>query len=637
MPPLPPKHDPHCEFKAFFDHSMDALLLTAPDGQILAANKAACEMFGRSEQEIIDTGRGALVDQTDSRLARLLEEREKNGKAQGELDFVRKDGSRFQGLVSSALFTDKDGNKRSSLVIRDLSPFRKAEKEARASESMFRSLIETAPDAIFIQVNKRFAYLNPAALKLYGAKTASDLIGTRVMDRFHPDYHDAIRDRIKTLNLDKKPVRKAQKQIHVRLDGSEVWVETIGEPIAWEGNSGALVFVHDITDRKRAERKMIEAKERAEKSDRLKSAFLANISHEIRTPMNGILGFSELLKSPGISSDRQEKYIDIIEKSGQRMLDIINDLVDISKIESGLIEVVPSLTDITALFEEIYGFFLPEAEQRGIGLRLSLPSPPEAFMIITDRQKLSSVLTNLLKNAIKFTKEGHIEVGYRRSAGHLAFFVQDSGPGIPPDMQEAIFDRFVQVNASDGDVLGGSGLGLAISRAFVELMGGKIRVESTPGKGARFEFTLPLKASELIQKGAKEEQKGKPDPNTETPLSILIVEDDELSALLLEEILSTKSHDILLTNNGLEAVRLARSKPDIDLILMDVKMPEMDGYEATRQIREFNREVVIIAQTAYALTGEKEKALAAGCDFYLAKPLKREALFALIQRVGKKK
>lgn len=385
---------------------------------------------------------------------------------------------------------------------------------------------------------------------------------------------------------------------------------------------------------------LILAKEKAEESNRLKSAFLANMSHEIRTPMNGILGFADQLKEPGLTGEETQKYIGIIEKSGVRMLNIINNIVDISKIESGQMEVFIAETNINEQIEYLYAFFKPEADSKGIEFSFSKLLPAKEAIIRTDREKLNAILANLIKNAIKFTDAGSIEFGYvvkPDKPALLEFFVRDSGIGIARGNLEAIFDRFVQMDSIDTRALQGAGLGLAISKSHVEMLGGNIRVESEPGKGSVFYFTHPYQP-ESANKIVDNEIVADENANSWThKLKVLIVEDDETADLLLTLAVKKISREVLHAKTGIETIHSCRKHPDIDLILMDIKMPEMDGYEATRQIRQFNPEVVIIAQTAYGFTGDRERAIEAGCNDYLPKPLNQAVLIELIKRNLKEK
>ena len=373
------------------------------------------------------------------------------------------------------------------------------------------------------------------------------------------------------------------------------------------------------------------AKEKAEESDRLKSAFLSNMSHEIRTPMNGILGFSSLLKQPGLTGHAKDKYIKIIEKSGARMLSTINDIIDISKVESGQMKISITEVEINEQIVNLHAFFNPEATKKNIQLSYKNGLKKHESIIKTDLEKVYSILTNLIKNAIKYSNEGKIEFGYKivdnEDLKFLEFFVKDTGIGIPLERQHAVFDRFVQADIEDEHVYEGSGLGLTISKAYIEMLGGKIWLESQEGIGSQFYFTIPYIQSEEAEPKSKFV---KPESTTDPQkmkLKVLIAEDDEFSNTHLSILLKDISKEILHCNNGKEVIAICKDNPDIDLILMDIKMPVMDGYEATRQIRGFNKDVIIIAQTAYALIGDREKALEAGCNDYITKPINKMELF----------
>ena len=380
---------------------------------------------------------------------------------------------------------------------------------------------------------------------------------------------------------------------------------------------------------------LIKSKEKAEESDRLKSAFLANMSHEIRTPMNGILGFSELLKEPNLSGEDQQRYIQIIEKSGRRLLTIINDIIDISKIESGLMEVNTKSINVDELLEYLFTFFKPEVEDRGMTLVYEPILPSKEFTIQTDREKISAILINLIKNAIKYSDKGTIEFGYLKKNDSVDFFVKDHGIGIPVERQGAIFERFIQADIADKRAFQGAGLGLSISKAYVEMLGGKIWVQSEEGKGSTFFFTIPLNI-ENAKKIVIEDPVVVQLPVYQIKsLKVLIAEDDETSEMLTRIIIQMFSKEVIKARTGIEAIIACRKNPDIDLVLMDLRMPEMNGYEATRQIRQFNKDIIIIAQTAYALVGDREAAIDAGCNDYISKPIKKDELLLLIQKYMK--
>jgi signal transduction histidine kinase/CheY-like chemotaxis protein len=407
--------------------------------------------------------------------------------------------------------------------------------------------------------------------------------------------------------------------------------------------TGILGIGRDITQRKRFEIELIQSKEKAEESDLLKTAFLANMSHEIRTPMNGILGFTELLKEPMLTGEEQKEYIDIIEKSGARMLKIINNIVSMSKIESGQMEITISETDINEQLEYVFNFFKPEAEKKNLQISYKNQIPFQKTIIKTDKEKVTAILINLVDNAIKFTTSGFIKFGYEKKANWLEFFVIDTGIGVTPDQKDLIFERFRQGSESLSRNYEGAGLGLSISKAYVELLGGKIWVDdysdsaisNIPGKriGSIFHFTIPdyPKQQENIA-GIADTLNSSTESHIKN-LKILIAEDDENSQAFISIATRPICKEMIKVDNGVKAVEACRKNPDINLVLMDIKMPEMDGYEATRQIREFNKKVIIIAQTAYGLAGDREEAIAAGCNEYVSKPINLATLNNLIKKL----
>jgi len=422
----------------------------------------------------------------------------------------------------------------------------------------------------------------------------------------------------------------------IESNGGLIYIQVTFNPIVKKGEViGGSCFGSDITERKLAEIELKRAKERAEESDRLKTAFLANMSHEIRTPMNGILGFAELLKNPDLTGDEQKEFVSIIEKSGARMLNIINDIVDISRIEAGLMQLDIRETNINDQLSYIFSFFKPEVEAKGITFLLRDYLPAHECCVFTDREKSYAILTNLVKNAIKYTERGSIEFGCFRNGDFLEFYVEDTGIGIPDDRQDAIFERFIQADIADKMARQGAGLGLSISKAYIEMLGGEIWVKSAERIGSSFYFTLPYN----VGPGRKENQADfifeKPENdffNKDHLLKILIAEDDETSEQLLTRALNKVSKVIFKATTGIEAVEIFRNNPDIDLIFMDLLMPGLNGFEATSQIRQLNKDVVIIAQTALGFSDDEQKAIEAGCNDYVVKPVKKDELFTLIKK-----
>nr|WP_320023123.1 PAS domain S-box protein [uncultured Draconibacterium sp.] len=504
----------------------------------------------------------------------------------------------------------------------------KAKEKAENSEIRFKAISEQAMDGIALtDLEANYVFVNKSFCRMMGY-TEQELLKMKVFELRAPDAEGDFFRRFR----EGKNMRNSTRTKLVRKDKSILYVDLNGSFLNVGSKQYILGIHRDVTELVTRENELIKAKEKAEESDRLKSAFLANMSHEIRTPMNGILGFASLLRSPNLNNAEQDKYINIIEASGARMLNTINDIIDISKIESGQVELSESEIDLNLVLCELFDFFLPETQKKNIELSFINRSLEKQFTIKTDKYKLNSILTNLIKNAIKYTHNGKIDFGYiqheNNDKSELEFFVTDTGIGIPANRQKAIFERFVQADIEDKQAYEGSGLGLAITKAYVEMLGGSIGVESKVGKGSKFYFTLPYSTTQ--QKQQEKQTSTDMRDNLARSLKILIVEDDEFSITYLKIALKDFSENMLVAQTGIEAVEICKNNPDIDLILMDMKMPKMDGFEATRAIREFNKKVFIVAQTAYAQVGDRKEVLEAGCNAYLTKPINKKELLKII-------
>jgi PAS domain S-box-containing protein len=493
--------------------------------------------------------------------------------------------------------------------------------------------VEATGEIVFMTDNEGvFTYVNPAFSKVYGHQ-AREVIG-KVTPRIlksgmmeDSSYKLFWEELLRKQVINGELINKTKDGRHLHIEAStNAIINERGEVI------GFMSIQKDISVRKKIEEELVLAKERAEESDRLKSAFLANMSHEIRTPMNGILGFSALLSKKDLNGEEQRNYIRMIEKSSARLFNLINEIIDISKIESGQMEVQNVATSIKEQLENAYELLKPDAEKKGLILAYQNGSSAKNEVITTDSEKLYSIITNLLKNAIKYTDHGSVEFGYAIKEEFLEFYVKDTGVGIPGNKLEAIFERFVQAEPVVLQARQGAGLGLSITKAFVEMLGGRLWVESEMGKGTVFYFTLPCQ-----MQGERKSQIENTSPATglsprDRTLKILMAEDDETSQMLLSVLVQEFSNDILISRTGTEAIEMYRNHPDIDLILMDIQMPEMDGYEATRQIRKLSKEVIIIAQTAYGIMGDREKAIESGCDDYMTKPISFDTLSGFIHK-----
>lgn len=522
-------------------------------------------------------------------------------------------------------------------IVRDITERKKTEETLRQSEKKYRDLFEKSEDAILILHNGKFIDCNQSTVKMLRYNNKTELLNTHPSELSPEKQPDGKMSFTKTNEIMKMAFKNGSCRFewnHKRSDGEVFPVEVLLTVVSIDKNNQILHTVwRDITERKKAEDNIKAALEKAEESDRLKSAFLANVSHEIRTPMNGIMGFARLLKQKELSGETQNQYLDVIEKSGQRMLNIINDLIDISKIESNQMEVNLTKTNINEVIKFILVFFEPECKNNDILLRAYSPLEDKDAIIHTDRDKLEAILTNLLKNAIKFTNTGGIEFGYELNGNELVFFVDDTGIGIPEEQQKYIFDRFVQADSSTSKPYEGAGLGLSISKAFVEMLGGTLHLRSKVNEGSRFYFVIPLE-SEAI--GTSNDQSSGDLHDNKTlkikKLKVLIAEDNESSFLYLNILIKPYCRSVLHAKNGAEAIALCKNDPDIDLLLMDMKMPLLDGYEATKNIREFNKNIIIIAQTAYAFSCDRQKVLDTGCNDYLAKPIQENELKLLIEK-----
>jgi signal transduction histidine kinase/DNA-binding response OmpR family regulator len=387
-----------------------------------------------------------------------------------------------------------------------------------------------------------------------------------------------------------------------------------------------LLFQNEEKEKRASE--LIISKEKAEESDKLKTAFLQNMSHEIRTPLNGIIGFSTLLTYEDVTQEEIKEYSAIISQSGNRLIEIVNNVLDISKIETGQIVLEQKVIVIEEICADLLNFFAPLAKAKKITLNY-LNQNGASKMIYSDEAKLHQILTNLINNAVKFTKSGSIDFGFETKGKFIRFFVKDTGIGIPSELHDKVFIRFIQAEQSMTKNYEGAGLGLAISKGLVELLGGKIWVESEIGKGTTFFFTVP---DVMVKEQSKSEEIYTQTQSKKPLKKILIAEDDWVSFQYLSKMLTKSDVAFIHAENGEQAVELVKSNPEIDLILMDIRMPVMNGIDAARLIKQIRPSLPIIAQTAYAFSEEKATILSTGFDEYLSKPLQYSRLDELIKK-----
>jgi len=623
-----------------FNYAFDMLCLAGFDGYFKTLNPSWSRVLGWSTEELLAKPWIEFVhpeDRVTTTNARsmLIDGRDV---VQFMNRYKCKDGS-FKWLSWNSFPSPEE--KLIFGVARDITESKVIEDELKESEELFRSFFEKSPIGIEIYDYRGIQLAaNQASNEMFGiADESSSGFNLFEGTSLNEDLKKKLRqgetigysaffdfDKVKELNQ-YKTTRSGKAQME--------YIITPLKSADKESIHGYLLIVQDITDRKQAEKELYVAMEKAQESDRLKSAFLSNMSHEIRTPMNAILGFSELLGQPDSLPEEQERFTGIIRNAGKRLMHIIDDIIDISKLEAKQIKITRSACNVSQLLNStLVSFRNMEILTRKPALRLVLDLPDTSAIaeVETDPVRLQQVLDNLITNAIKYSTEGDIEAGVRRvvqnGSNHLEFFVKDCGKGIPPDKLSIIFERFRQVE--ENEYHEGAGLGLSISRALVELLGGELKVQSEVGKGTTFTFTIPdvpvlnEKKLPIVTPADKSfDLSGK---------TILVAEDDDDSYFFISLLMSETNATVLRAENGVILMEMVREKVP-DLLLLDINMPGKTGYECMREIREKGYRVKVIAQTAYAMADEKRRCMEAGCDGYLAKPFTKKGLFDSIDAV----
>lgn len=486
-------------YEYILKHANDIILLTDSNYIIVEANEKALEIYGYDRDEIIGKKIIELrAPETVFKINDDLRDLNEKGYATFETIHKRKDGSTFPIEISARKF-DIEGTVFFQSICRDITDRKVAEEILRESEERFRKLFEESPLGM-VMTGKDMGIMraNSSFCRMIGY-SEDELHGLTFRHLTHPDSIN--RDELGLMNLVAKniPVYKTEKR-YITRSGKVIWGSTTVVIIRNNKEEVQFFFamIEDITFRKAAEADLIAAKEKAEESDRLKTAFLHNVSHEIRTPMNAILGFSNLLSDPEVSSDDRKQFTEIIIQSGNQLLSIINDIVDLASIESGQVKVTLSQINLNTTLRQISEQYSIRENHHKIALSLVTPLPQKEAEIVTDKTKLIQIISNLINNAFKFTEKGKISFGYTVKDKSLEFFVRDTGIGIAAEHLPRIFDRFYQVDTTVSRQYGGTGLGLSICKAYVELLGGKIRVESAPGEGTQFFFTLPYVKGEPV-------------------------------------------------------------------------------------------------------------------------------------------
>ncbi|MGD9977106.1 MAG: PAS domain S-box protein [Bacteroidales bacterium] len=529
------------------------------------------------------------------------------------------------------------GNDIFLVLQRDISQRKKIEEDLR----MLAQVVLNVHDSISItDLDNNFTFVNPAFIQTYGY-SYDEIIGKNTSLLRPPGTEEEIGQHILEQTI---KTGWQGELINVKKDGSifPIYLSTSsvydlnGKPIAMVG------IANDISELKRTERELIRAKEKAEESDKLKTAFLSNMSHEIRSPMNAVLGFIQLIKSDEHLSEQGKQYLELIQNSGNQLLSLIEDIIDISKIQSNQLRLNKENFDLNHLMEELYVVFSTQLKSKSSSKTLLLKpemANPSPFEIFSDVTRVRQILTNLLSNAIKFTPNGKIKFGYTVIIDdylpRVQLYVKDTGIGILPENQLLIFDRFRQADDSHSRLYGGSGLGLAISKGLAELLNGHIWVESQVGEGSEFYFTVPYEIDEAGERTRKE-QVGPPQQDGNPSLkgkTILVVENTKDIRLYFERILERVEARIIFASNAKEAKKKFRQEKTIDLVLLDIRLPDSDGYSLASEFKKVHPNLPIIAQTSYALQSELNKSIASGCDDYITKPIDSDVLYLKINKL----
>jgi hypothetical protein len=629
-------------FKRMVESSSQGMGITDIDGKILYANPGLLKMLGVDDlSDIIHEDALKFQDKNQKKYMQeiILPQVKKEGSWVGELPIISKSNTVIDAIQNIFVIPDKNGNPLYlGNIITDIRGQKRIETALRESETLYKQLINTSPDAICLfDLEGKTILISPRTHELFQIPHQEVSKGRNIKEFIHEK--DLPRAEKNLANLLIEESSSSNQYTLKTFKGNTFEGEISSALIRDENNQpvSILSLIRDITDRKKAENELILAKEKAEESDKLKSAFLANMSHEIRTPMNGIIGFASLLNDPDLSFEKRAEYINVINSNSKNLLHLIEDIIDIAKIEAGQLSIKKSPFNLNTLLDEVYAMFnelMEKTTNKDVELRINSPKINDP-VIFTDEHRLRQILANLLSNAVKFTETGYIEFGYKITSDNFyQFHVRDTGVGISPDKIELVFDRFRQADGSPTRKHGGTGLGLAICKNLVKLLGGSIWAESELDKGSTFHFTIPFHRDKTAEKTPREE------PNEESGrkisldgYTILVAEDELVNFTFLELLLKKNGAALIHASNGKEALEVVTKNPAVDLVLMDIKMPVMNGYEATGLIKKERPALPIIAQTAYAMEEEKKKCLALGCDDYISKPVEPLILFKKIKQL----
>ncbi len=628
-----------------FDNVTVGMVQTDREGNYIKSNQKFRDITGYSEEELMRLNFTQITHAED-----LLEEMEIKKKVDNnEIDsfvmekrYIRKDGSTIWVKLFTKIIRVSESNSKVKYIFGIVEDISEMKEIIEKLEDSRYKLLEAQKLASFghwtLDLKKNELQWSDEIYRIFGLKPQEfeanyeaflSFVHPKDRDYVHSIYSKHVKDRIPyciihRLLLKDDRVKYVQEKCRTEYD-------IYGSPIRSIGT------VQDITERIRVEKKLAKskrklkkknkelkiAKRKAEESDRLKTAFLWNISHEVRTPMNGIIGFSEMLAEDDLSKEQRKYYSDLVAGSGRQLLTILDQIIEISKLETGQVEIKDEKFTLESIMGEMTEYYRSVSEKGKIKLETRFGNGISKKLIWGDSHKIRQVLENLLNNAFKFTNEGKILFGYEIKDKRIKFFVKDTGIGIPENMQEKIFQRFVQVESDVCKEYGGAGLGLAIARDLGKLLNGELWCESELGKGSTFYFDIPLIEAEEMEK--KETKISKMD------FSILVAEDEVINVLYLKELMNTIGVKIIHAKDGFDAIEQCKKHPEIGLALMDIRMPKLNGYEATKRIKAIRPDLPVIAQTAFVQSENETKAKECGFDGYIGKPFGNDEIISVVE------
>ncbi len=648
-------------YRHYFEAAPYAIFIADPH-TLSDPNPRASELFGYSAEELekltpYDLSPPTQPDGSSSKEKAICYLNEAMAGKMQSFEWVhkRKNGSLFDAQVSLRR-VEKDGKPKIMAILLDITDRKEYVRELQQKNRFIQTILDNLP--IGLALNKfnegSTTYMNKRFTEIYGWQEEELTDISNFFNKVYPDkkYREEITNRIMKDMNSGDPAQMHWENITItRKDGQKRIINAVNIPMVEQNTMVSTVM--DVTELKQAEHDLLEknreyeslneelqqtneevllAKEQAEKSDQLKTVFLNNMSHEIRTPMNGIMGFSRLLENPDLEDDKRNYYIRIIRNSGEQLLRVIDDILKISELETKQVTMDESEVCLNDLMMEVFSVFELQSKERNLHLQLNKALSDADSTIMIDRGKLLNVINNLVENALKYTPEGFVEIGYTLDQNTLILYVKDTGIGISPENQEKIFERFVQEETELTRHTGGLGIGLSIAKENIELLGGALTIESAKGDGSTFCVRLPYKPASGKRRGDRAGRSGT--TRKKNRATILVVEDEEMNYLYIEELLKEDtfcSYHLLHARTGEEALNRCRNDRSIDLVLLDIKLPGMSGHDVVREIRTFDEKILVIAQTAYSTPGDKKLALEAGCNEFLTKPISKESLMAAIR------